>query len=77
MRITYDSEVDALYIRFIETSVTTQHVAEGIAVDYAADGKIAGIEILDARQRFGAPEVFRRVILEDIAMNEPAAAMPS
>jgi uncharacterized protein YuzE len=77
MRITYDSEVDALYIRFIETTVTTQEVAEGIAVDYAADGRIAGIEILDARQRFGAPEVFRRVILEDIALNEPAPAMPS
>lgn len=77
MRITYDSEVDALYIRFIETSVNTQHVAEGIAVDYAADGRIAGIEILDARQRFGAPEVFRRVILEDIALNEPVVAMPS
>ena len=28
MRITYDSEVDALYIRFIETTVTTNHVAE-------------------------------------------------
>jgi len=68
MRITYDSEVDALYIRFIETTVTTQHLAEGIAVDYAADGRIAGIEILDARKRFGDPEVFRRVILEDITM---------
>ncbi|HBW46884.1 TPA: hypothetical protein DEF17_02985, partial [bacterium] len=34
MRITYDSEVDALYIRFVETTVTTNHVAEGIAVDY-------------------------------------------
>jgi uncharacterized protein YuzE len=77
MRITYDSEVDAVYIRFIETSVTTQHVTEGIAVDYAADGRIAGIEILDARQRFGPPEVFRRVILEDIALNEPAVAIPS
>jgi len=77
MRITYDSEVDALSIRFIETSVTTQHVAEGIAVDYAADSKIAGVEILDARQRFGAPEFLRRVILEDIALNEPAAALPS
>ncbi len=43
MRITYDSEVDALYIRFVETTVTTQHVAEGIAVDYAAHGRIAGI----------------------------------
>ncbi|HID31674.1 MAG TPA: DUF2283 domain-containing protein [Desulfobacterales bacterium] len=36
MRITYDTEVDALYIRFLETTVTTQHLAEGIAVDYAA-----------------------------------------
>lgn len=72
MRITYDSEVDALYIRFLETTVTTQHVAEGIAVDYTVDGKIAGIEILDARKRFDAPEVFRRVILEDIALAETA-----
>ena len=33
MTISYDSEVDALYIRFIETTVITEHVAEGIAVD--------------------------------------------
>ncbi len=43
MRITYDSNVDALYIRFIETTVTTKHVVEGIAIDYDAKGKIAGI----------------------------------
>ena len=71
MRITYDTEVDALYIRFIETTVTTQHVAEGIAVDYAADGRIAGIEILDARKRFGDAKVFRRVVLEDVALDKP------
>ena len=58
MRITYDTEVDALYIRFIETTVTTQHVVEGIAVDYSADGRVAGMEILDARKRFGDQEVF-------------------
>lgn len=51
MRITYDSEVDALYIRFIEATVTTQHVTEGIAVDYDEEGRIAGIEILDALKR--------------------------
>lgn len=68
MRITYDSEVDALYVRFVEGPVTTQHVAEGIAVDYAADGRIAAIEILDARKRFGDPEVFRKVVLEDIGL---------
>lgn len=66
MRISYDSEVDALYIRFIETTVTTKHVAEGIAVDYAADGRIAGIEVLDARKRFGDEQILRRVILEDL-----------
>ena len=72
MTIRYDSEVDALYIGFIETSVTTKHVAEGIAVDYAADGRIAGIEILDARERIRDPEVFRRVVLEDVALTRPA-----
>jgi uncharacterized protein YuzE len=75
MRITYDMEVDALYIRFIETTVTTQHVAEGIAIDYAADGRIAGIEILDTRKRFGDPEVFRKVVLEDIVLTKPAASL--
>jgi len=71
MTISYDSEVDALYIRFIEATVTTEHVAEGIAVDYAADGRMAGIEILDARKRFGDAEVFRRVVLEDVALGKP------
>jgi uncharacterized protein YuzE len=74
MTISYDSDVDALYIRFIEGTVTTEHVAEGIAVDYAADGRMAGIEILDARKRFGDAEVFRRVVLEDIAMGKPEPA---
>lgn len=60
MRITYDQEVDALYIRFIETTVTTQHIAEGIAVDYDADDKIAGIEILDADTCFHQPLFMER-----------------
>jgi uncharacterized protein YuzE len=68
MRITYDSEVDALYIRFIETTVTTHHVAEGIAVDYDEEGRIAGIEILDAVKRFGSKDVFKKVTLEDLAL---------
>lgn len=72
MTISYDSQADALYIGFIDTSVTTKHVAEGIAVDYAADGRIAGIEILDARVRLHDPEVFRRVVLEDVALTKPA-----
>ncbi|MCC6444000.1 MAG: DUF2283 domain-containing protein [Armatimonadetes bacterium] len=74
MKITYDTEVDTLYIRFIDTPVTTEHIAEGIAIDYASDGRIAGIEILDARERFQDPEVFRKVILEDISLGQLASA---
>jgi uncharacterized protein YuzE len=73
MRISYDGEVDVLYIRFLETTVATQHIAEGIAVDYAADGHIAGIEILDAIDRFGDPEVFKKVILEDVGLTKPVS----
>jgi len=69
MRITYDSEVDALYIRFIETTVTTNHVAEGIAVDYDVEGRIAGIEILDAVKSFGSKDEFKKVTLEDLALH--------
>lgn len=68
MKITYDREVDALYIRFRETTVTTEHLAEGIAADYDADGRLTGIEILDAVKRLGDPQIFKQVILEDIAL---------
>lgn len=64
MLITYDSEVDALYIRFLDTTVTTHHVAEGVAVDYDTAGKIAGIEILDVSRQLADREVLREVVLE-------------
>ena len=68
MKITYDREVDALYIRFKETTVTTKHLAEGISADYDSSGLLAGIEILDAMKRLGDPLIFKQVILEDIAL---------
>jgi uncharacterized protein YuzE len=68
MTITYDQEVDALYIRFHETTVTTKHLADGIAADYDSEGHLAGIEILDAMKQLGDPGVFRRVTLEDVTL---------
>ncbi len=66
MRITYDAEVDALSIIFRETTVTTKHLAEGIAADYDAQGRLAGIEILDALKRFGDSQTLRQVVLEGL-----------
>ena len=68
MKIAYDPEVDALSITFRETTVTTKHLAEGIAADYDSDGNLAGIEILDAAKRLGGPEILRQVILEGVGL---------
>jgi len=74
MKITYDPEVDVLYIRFRETTVTTQHLAEGIAADYDAEGRLAGIEILDAVKRLGDKDIFKQIILEDISLGRAQTA---
>jgi len=66
MKISYDAEVDALSITFRETTVTTKHLAEGIAADYDRDGRLAGLEILDAQERFGGRETMREVVLEGL-----------
>ena len=64
MKISYDPKVDALSITFRETTVTTKHLAEGIAADYDSEDRLAGLEILDAQKRFGgathAPRGIRR-----------------
>ena len=74
MRITYDAEVDAMSIVFRETTVTTKHLGEGIAADIDADGKLAGIEILDAVSRFGGRDTLRQLVIEGIG---PAVSAPS
>ncbi|QAT16723.1 hypothetical protein BU251_02735 [Candidatus Velamenicoccus archaeovorus] len=50
MKISYDSKVDAAYIRLKKGrfQVTTQRITEDIAINYAPDGSVVGIEILDA-----------------------------
>lgn len=50
MKISYDPAVDAAYIRLKEGEfeVTTQRLTEDIAINYAPDGSVVGIEILDA-----------------------------
>jgi uncharacterized protein YuzE len=66
MKLRYDPEVDALSLVFRETTVSTRHLAEGIAADYDAEGRLAGLEILDAQKRFGGREKIEKVELEGI-----------
>lgn len=54
MRITYDPDVDALYIAFRDARPhDSRDLAEGITVDLDADGRMIGLELLDARERPG------------------------
>jgi len=49
--VTYDAEVDAAYIRFSSRRVNeSEEVAQGIVLDYDEDGRIVGMEVLDARK---------------------------
>ncbi len=52
MRIIYDANVDALYVRFVDkkSKVITQRLTEDIAVNYGPKGDVVGIEILSAHE---------------------------
>jgi len=63
-RISDDPGTDALRIIFRDTTVTTQVLAESIAAEYDAQGRLVGIEILDAIKQLGAPSVLQQVIVE-------------
>ncbi|MBM4017390.1 MAG: DUF2283 domain-containing protein [Planctomycetes bacterium] len=72
MRITYDAEADAMSIVFQETTVTTKDLGNGIAAEFDKDGRLVGIEILDAAKGVGGKETLRQVILEGIGLKVPA-----
>lgn len=62
MKIIYDPKVDAAYIRLKEGrfQVITQRISEDVAINYAPDGSIVGIEILEAKkylQKHKQPQV--------------------
>ncbi len=49
MKIRYDPEVDAMVIRFRETTVEeSDEISPNVIADFDADGEIVGIEILSA-----------------------------
>jgi uncharacterized protein YuzE len=52
MKITYDKDVDAVYIQLSRQQPEgVIEVADGINIDVSSDGKIVGIELLDAREK--------------------------
>jgi len=52
MKVSYDADVDAVYLELLKSEPEgVIEVAEGIHIDVTADGKIVGIELLDASKK--------------------------
>ena len=68
MKITYDPQVDALYIRFLDepVQVTTQCLSEDVAVNYAPDGRIVGIEVLDVSEYIFGFGAERKIVVHNL-----------
>jgi len=68
MRVIYDTEVDALYIRLSDepAEVTTQQLSEEVAINCAPNGRVVGIEILDASEYISGLKTERKIALENL-----------
>lgn len=59
MKITYDKEVDAAYIKLSDFSPSgVIEISEGVNLDVTENGQIVGIEILDATNKFPLRNLF-------------------
>jgi len=67
MKISYDREVDALYIRLLEGEHECRSVrlSDEIALNIGAGEKLVGIEVLDAKELLGSGEL-PAVVLEGL-----------
>jgi len=68
LKISYDPEVNAAYIRFVEgpIEVTTHRLSEDIAINYGPNGEVVGIEILSAKEYLKFSDHTPEVQLENL-----------
>jgi uncharacterized protein YuzE len=57
MKVTYDKEVNAVYIQFKDAKINESDEDKNgsIIIDYAVDGSIVGIEVLNASEKLSFP----------------------
>jgi len=60
-----------MYIRFKRAKVTTEHWTDSIAADFDADGRLAGIEILDASKVLSDLNSVKHLTFEEYAPAAP------
>ncbi len=60
MEITYNEKTNLLYLRIDPKSqnVVNQRIEEGVVLDIGEEGKIIGIEIMNASEKVNLKELF-------------------
>lgn len=68
MKISYDPQVDALYIRFSAgpVEVTTHRLTDDVAMNCGPDGRVVGFEVLDASAYVSRPGERPTVVVENM-----------
>ena len=70
MKVTYDREVDAVYIGLSDLNPEgVIEIADGINIDVTSDGKIVGIELFDASEKISLDTLLTYQISAD-SINE-------
>jgi uncharacterized protein YuzE len=76
VRIEYSKEEDALYIHLREVPVAEcRDIAEGVTVDLDANGRIVGLEILDASDALGLGNLVN-VTIENLPVEQLPLSTP-
>jgi uncharacterized protein YuzE len=71
MRLAYDPATDSLYIHLSErTSVDSNEVADGVVLDFDAEGTLVGIDLQHASKRAD----IERLIVSRLPFHELEAA---
>lgn len=73
IKISYDAEVDALYIRLVEGEYEcrTLRLSDEIALNIGPNELLVGIEVLDAKRILGKGEL-PKVVLENLTLASAA-----
>ncbi|MCX7209449.1 MAG: DUF2283 domain-containing protein [Burkholderiales bacterium] len=66
MKIEYDQQADAMYIRLRAGSVAeSDEVRPGVVLDFDAEGQVLGIEMLDVSKRTDNPRELAMELIGD------------
>ena len=65
MKIKYDPEADAMYIKFREAEVDhTKEIDENTIINFDKSGKVIGVELLFVKER--NPDILKTIQVENL-----------